>query len=212
MTLIRFVQRASILAGLTFSSLPVYGNPVRVDMSDFCITTSDNKTVCGKPKSIERACVTTRSGGIACGKFKPPTQQEIEAANRPNSTPEREVKAVVARREVNNFVYTLKGCRKFDTVVKCDFTITNKTAERNLYINDNGGSTMVDFTGKSYGSSSIDIGGKSENNLGIPLAPGIDYVAVLSFNDIPNQVTKVPLLRLAADNQTIQFRNISFSD
>lgn len=126
------------------------------------------------------------------------------------------MQSTFARKEVNNIVYLLKGCRKSDTTVKCELVIMNKATERGLRILASGygsPSTIVDSTGKSYVASSIDIGGQSHpHDRNIFIAPGIDYVAVLTFENVPEQVTKVPLLNVLSDERKIQFRNVSFSN
>ncbi|WP_295615336.1 hypothetical protein, partial [Chamaesiphon sp. GL140_3_metabinner_50] len=59
MTLIRLIQKASIVAGMTFASLSFHSNPVQAEITEFCIIASNGKTVCGKPRGIERMCITT---------------------------------------------------------------------------------------------------------------------------------------------------------
>ena len=74
------------------------------------------------------------------------------------------------RKEANNIVYLLKGCRKSDTSVKCEFVIKNKIAEKAITISGSD-SSIVDSTGKSYVGSSIDIGGKNEYARSLFIAP-----------------------------------------
>ena len=113
------------------------------------------------------------------------------------------------RKEANNIVYLLKGCRKSDTSVKCEFGIKNKIAEKAITISGFD-SSIVDSTGKSYVGSSIDIGGKNEYARSLFIAPEIDYVAVLNFENVPAQVTKASLLNFFAYGTKIQFRNVPF--
>jgi hypothetical protein len=179
MTLIRFVQRASLLSSLVVTSLIIHGSPAR---------------------SQQRVCIITDDGATMCGKL---TSSKKEAKN-----PKQQNSGY--RKEVNNIVYLLKGCRKSDTSVKCEFVITNKGAEKDLYIVASDYSTIVDSNGKSYSASTIDIGGRSDTSVTTSMAPGIDYAAILNFENIPDQVTKAPLLNFTAGGNKIQFRNISF--
>jgi hypothetical protein len=180
MTLIRLVQRASILSSLVVSSLLLHSNPARSEQR-VCIITDDGATMCGKPTSSKKEA-------------KNPKQQNSGY-----------------RKEVNNFVYLLKGCRKSDTSVKCEFTITNKGVEKNFDMG-NSYTTIIDSNGKSYPASSVDIGGVSDFVRSLDIAPGIDYEAAITFPNIPEKITKVPLLNLYSSGQKIQFRNVSFSD
>jgi hypothetical protein len=181
MTLIRFIQRASLLSSLVVTSLIIHGSPARSDQR-VCIITDDGTTMCGKPTSSKKEA-------------KNPKQQNSGY-----------------RKEAKNIVYLLKGCRKSDTSMKCEFVITNKAAERDFTLNDSY-SSIIDSNGKSYLTSNVDLGGKSDNYYrSISIASGIDYAAVLTFENIPDQVTKIPLLNIFADGQKIQFRNVSFSN
>ena len=143
----------------------------------------------------QQACVITDQGNTVCGKLT--TQQK-----KPNQTSGQ-------RKEVDNFVFLLKGCRRSDTTIKCNFQIANKGQERNLYVNAEY-SAIVDSMGKSYSGSTIDIGGKNSNSLWTVITPGINYDASMTFENIPEQIAQAPILN-SHFSQKIQFRNISFS-
>jgi hypothetical protein len=188
MTLIRLIQRVSLLSSLVVTSLIIHGSPARSDQR-VCIITDDGATMCGKPTSSKKEA-------------KNPKQQNSGY-----------------RKEVGNIVYLLKGCRKSDTSVKCEFAITNKAAERRFTLwADNPGfstgtSTIVDSTGKSYRGSIIDIGGQRNSSVSLAIAPGIDYEATLTFENIPDRVVKASLMNFYADDRVVlQFRNVSFSN
>jgi hypothetical protein len=203
MTLLRLVQRASILAGMTFASFPFHSNPAQAEITEFCIIASNGKTVCGKARGIERMCITTDGSNTLCGKFKSAKegQEQGQEARQP-------LQGLVARKEVDNFVYTLKGCRKSDTTVKCELGILNKGKERSNYIIPSD-STFIDTTGKSNQSSSTDIGG---NNGYITITPGIDYSASITFGNVSDQVVKAQLLNIITANGKVQFRNVPFAN
>ena len=207
MTLIRLIQRASILAGMTFAILPVYGNPAQADTPQFCVVASNGKTACGTLKAVERACVATDAGSVVCGKFKSAREEQGQGqeARQP-------VQGTIARKEVDNIVFSLKGCRKSDTNVKCELTITNKGAEKTLDFLVTS-STLLDSAGKSHLGTAGDIGGQSRRNPIAPIAPGVDYSASITFENVPEQLVKAQLLKLLfGGNKSVQFRNIPISN
>ena len=200
MTLLRLVQRASILAGMTFASLSLHSISVRADNPQICVIANNSKTVCGTLKTGERACVTTDGSNSICGKFKSATEGQPEAKQPTQGT--------VARKEVKNFVYTLKGCRKSGTNVKCELTITNNGGE-NFIGFWAGMSTFVDNDGKSYKGSTVDLGGASSSYQGDRMTPGINYSASITFENVPDRVVTAQLLNLKF-SESVQFRNVSF--
>jgi hypothetical protein len=121
---------------------------------------------------------------------------------------QRNLVQVQYRKEVKNYVFVLKGCRRLDTTIKCDLIVTNRKAERNLSIYATL-SYMVDSSGISYQASTVSIGGRTASSLQPLVAPGIDYTADITFENIPEGITRVPLLKLFLDGE-VQFRNISF--
>jgi hypothetical protein len=109
MTLIRLIQRASILAGMTFASLHFHANPAHAQVKA-CVIASNGKTVCGQAREIERMCVTTDGSNKICGKFK--SAKEEQEQGQESRQP---VQGTIARKEVDNFIFALKGCRKSET-------------------------------------------------------------------------------------------------
>ncbi len=69
--------------------------------------------------------------------------------------------------------------------------------------------SLIDSEGKSYPGSLVDIGGKSDNNVGATIEPEINYALVLTFNNIPGQVTTIPLLQLG---NGIQYRSVPIAN
>jgi hypothetical protein len=123
MTLIRFVQRASILAGITFAGIVFHGGSATADTEKFCVIASNGKTACGTLKAVERACVTTDDNGVVCGKFK-----SVAAAEQGQEVV-KPVQGNSPRTVVNNIAFSLKGCSRSDTIVKCSFSVMNKGKE-----------------------------------------------------------------------------------
>jgi hypothetical protein len=215
MTLIRLIQRASILAGMTVAGLSIPSNPVRAEIKEFCIIASNGKTVCGKSRGIERMCVTTDGSNTICGKFKSAREGENQGqeARQP-------IQGTVARKEVDNVVYVLKGCRKSDTNIKCELTLTNKGSERSIQLRAYQ-STFVDSAGKSHKGSTGDLGGQPSQEPTATITPGIDYSASITFENVPDQAVKAQLLNLEfyhgvnsayLNVHPVQFKNVSFSN
>jgi hypothetical protein len=208
MTLIRFVQRASILAGMTFAGLSLYSNPAHTaDTPEFCIIASNGKTACGKVRSIERVCITTDGANTVCGKFKLPVQAQgqQQEARQPSQ-------AKGSRTVVDNVAFSSQGCSRTDATVKCSFSMRNKGAERNFYLTSTD-VTMTDSLGKTHKASRIEMLGDSGGyNTGGKLTPEIDYEAVLTFDDVPSAVNKAQLLSFPLQGKTVGLRNITFSN
>ena len=91
MTLLRLVQRASILAGMTFASLSVHSNPAHAQLQA-CIITSNDKTVCGQSREIERLCITTDGSNRICGKFKSVKEEQPQESNKEINTKTKNAK------------------------------------------------------------------------------------------------------------------------
>ncbi len=89
-------------------------------------------------RSQQRACVITDDGATVCGK---PTAMKKETKKPAQSSG--------YRKEAYNFVFSLKGCKRADTTIKCDLAIVNKSVERSLslYIQN---TKIVDAEGKSH--------------------------------------------------------------
>jgi hypothetical protein len=142
----------------------------------------------------QRACVITDEGNTVCGKL--------------TTQPKKSSSGSGYRKEVKNYIFVLKGCRRSDTTIKCSLTVTNREAERNFSIYATL-SSIIDSSGKSYMASTVSIGGKTSSSLQPFIAPGIDYAADITFENIPEAITQVPLLKLFLDGE-VQFRNVSF--
>jgi hypothetical protein len=205
MTLIRLIQRASILAGMTFAILPVYGNPAQADTPQFCVVASNGKTACGTLKAVERACVATDAGGTVCGKY-----QSVRGEPAQEESP-RTVQGNAPRIVVNNVAFAPKGCVRSETTVKCSFSIRNKGAEQDLLV-DAHQATMTDSSGKTYKASTVEMGGKSDWMARMKVAQEIDYEAVLTFENVPGGVRKAQVLSFFFNNKTVNLRNITVSN
>ena len=206
MILIRIAQRASIIAGMTFAGLSFYSNPAQADITEFCIIASNGKTLCGKPKRIERMCITTDGSNTVCGKFKSAKegQEQEQQAKQP-------IQGNTPRTVVNNVAFSLKECSRTDTTVKCSLSIRNKGEERDFrkYARD---FKIVDLSGKVYAAASIEMGGKTDVFTETKLVPETDYEVVLTFDNIQGGVRKVQVLSFPSGDKTVNLRNITISN
>ena len=210
MTLLRLIQRASILAGMTFASLAVYSNPAHADKPQTCVIASNGKTECGTLTAVERACITPDGKNIICGKFKSATdgqaQRQEEARTPPPSSG--------ARKELGGVTYVLRSCRRSSSDIKCNFVITAKKENMIDISTGKGKSSIVDSAGRTYPSSSLEYNGDNKQSIYQTMSPGVDYVVDINFENIPGQVTKASLLSIAmySGGGVIQFRNVPFSN
>jgi hypothetical protein len=203
MTLIRLIQRASILAGMTFAILPVYGNPAQADTPQFCVVASNGKTACGTLKAVERACVTTDAGATVCGKFKSAREEQGQEETR-NPAPSSSY-----RKEVDNFVVNIENCKRVDENVRCQIKIFNKGKTRYVSLTSDS-SSIVDSAGRSHRGSETDFGNGVGSSSGAQIDSKTDLIISVTFQKIPEQVVKAQLLNLAFSGSTkpVQFRNI----
>jgi hypothetical protein len=207
MTLIRLVQRASILAGMTFASLSFYSNLAHADTPQFCVIASNGKTECGTLQVVERACIITDSNNTVCGKFKSAKegQEQEQQAKQP-------IQGNAPRTVVNNVAFSSKGCSRSDTTVKCSFSMRNKGAETTFCLSASS-ATITDFSGRTYKASNIEAGGQNgSSSCSLKVTPEVDYEAVLTFDNIQGGVRKAQLLSFPFKGKTVGLRNIIFSN
>jgi hypothetical protein len=206
MTLIRLIQRASILAGMTFAILPVYGNPAQADTPQFCVVASNGKTACGTLKAVERACVTTDTGSTVCGKY-----QSVRGEPAQEESP-RPVQGNAPRTVVSNTAFLSKGCSRSETSLKCSFLMRNK-AEEKFFCLQASSALITDSSGKTYKASNVEMGGQSSSHIcdgNLKLTQDVDYEATLTFDNVPMTVRKAQVLSFPFQTKTVNLRNIPF--
>jgi hypothetical protein len=142
----------------------------------------------------QRACVITDEGNTVCGKL--------------TTQPKKSSSDSGYRKEVKNYIFVLKGCRRSDTTIKCSLIVTNRGAETSFTMHATL-SSIIDSNGKSYEASTVASGGKTYSYINMAIAPGIDYTVDITFENIPEQIAKVPLLKTNIDGEA-RFRNVSF--
>jgi hypothetical protein len=206
MTLIRFFQRASILAGITLAGIAFHGNPATADAEKFCVIASNGKTACGTLQAIDRACVNTDGKKVVCGKFKSVTAEQGQEVTK---TEQGDVSLTV----VDNFAFSLKSCSRSNTTIKCSFSIRNKGVSRTLKLSAVE-SSIIDLSGKTYKASRVDAKGESSKTIiNMPMISEIDCQAVFTFNNLPREVKKIQVLSLSSGNISgVNLRNIIISN
>jgi hypothetical protein len=217
MTLIRLIQRASLLAGLTFVSLPFISKPVHADTPEFCVTTS-GKTTCGTIKTIETGCVISGSGVTACGKFKFAKKAQVQVQEREQEEDRTPAQNSGYRKESGGVTYLLRNCKIADPAIhgpgmKCNFVLTVKRDNQiGQIFAGAGNSSITDFAGNTYASNGVDYSGAWIGEYSTKMSAGIDYVVDLYF-PIKQEITKLSLLNVVTANRKIlQFRNIPVSN
>jgi hypothetical protein len=148
----------------------------------------------------QRVCVITDEGAIVCGKPTTRKQQPTSGSDY--------------RKEIGKFIFLLKGCKRSDTNIKCNFSVMNKGDEVPTNISSDW-FLLVDSTGKSYPGNGLNIGGNSSNkgqSHSLTISPGIEYLGEITFESVPEILRQFPLLKIDFLNNKMNFRNISLSN
>jgi hypothetical protein len=155
-------------------------------------------------RAQQRACVMTDRGTTVCGKLIRQTQ----------SSTNQSMQSFGQKDEVGNFVYVLKDCKRSSANLKCSFTVLNKGKET-LKASYASAFELVGSNGKSYKGSVFAFGGQEGNYATATLSTGVNYLAEITFEGVPTQITQFPLLRgefnELGQNQ-VHFRNIIISN
>lgn len=148
-----------------------------------------------QPASAQKqTCVITEDGSTVCGKRAP----QIKKPDR----------SAVQNRDIKNYTISLKGCTRQDISVKCSLTVKNTGTERRFSISPVN-SSLVDAKGRAYKGEQISIGGKTDVYSLLTISPGIEYAAEITFENIPAQISGVPIINIYTNAGKVQFRNVS---
>lgn len=153
-------------------------------------------------------CILADNKKTICGKFttnKKDDESQTQSSSQQVSNP---YKGSSYRKEISNFVFGLKDCRRSDASVICSFVISNKGDERGFSLSY---SQITNSTGKSYELQGAEIGGGNILYVSTSIAPGINYNGTITFG-VPEGINQVPLLKIGSSLGTFQFRNIAFSN
>ena len=153
----------------------------------------------------QKACVITREGATVCGKLtslKPPS-------NNPQPTATKQV-------QIDKFTFDLKGCKRDGKNIKCIFEIANIGKEQKDITSVGARSYILDSTGTSYQSDSLDMGGSISTTMTgrATIVPGIESFASINIPNVPSEVTQARVLEFFTDlgGKKVQFRNVPISD
>ena len=159
------------------------------------------------PAFSQQSCILTDSGKLVCGK----SQNNVNSSNS------------VKQQEIYDYIFKINGCtRRTPSLVKCEYTITNRGKETlfkivNNYFDANKNSRMIDSSGRIHPVSSIEFGGfKADNYVDVTMFNGINYKASLDFKDISDEISQIPFLRLVVQDTRnneffVDFRDINIS-
>jgi hypothetical protein len=158
-------------------------------------------------RADQKACVITDAGATVCGRLtsiKPPTN------NRPPISSNQV--------QIDKITFSLKGCRRDDRNVKCIFEILNRGKEEQEIGSDVKSSYIIDSSGTSYRTKTLDMGGKlydesiSGNNM-TRIVPGVESFVSITILDIPSEVKQAKVLEFNTNlDKKVQFRNVPISN
>jgi hypothetical protein len=161
----------------------------------------------------QRVCIITDDGATACGRVKIPTRD----AKKPSQTSQSSGRV----KEIDNIIFSLKGCRQSEETIKCELNIMNKGRDTIVQFPVVAWagqlSKIVDSKGTVYRSNSIDIDSQQPDGngtIGATLVAGVNYIATITFKNIPNRLDSIQLFDVSITNTSKhpQFRNISLSN
>jgi hypothetical protein len=191
---LKFLQVVSVGVLMRFILNPI--KVFRTSVFDSLLLTSFfiyNNSV----QAQQRACVMTDRSTTVCGKLIRQTQ----------SSTNKSVQSFGQKDEVGNFVYVLKDCKRLSANL-------NKGKET-LKASYASAFELVGSNGKSYKGSVFSFGGQEGNYATATLSTGVNYLAEITFEEVPTQITQFPLLRGTfnelGQNQ-VHFRNIIISN
>lgn len=144
-------------------------------------------------------------------------QESSDSSSTGSSLPLQEEPAVVAVEEVSGVAFSLRECRRSNSVVTCDFTIVNRDNDRKLEICTpcyGVGSRLVDSEGNQYRPEAAYLGSGFTHRPNAVLASGVPMRAGIRFNGLQPNATRIALLELGfrigfSGNHTVQFRDIA---
>jgi hypothetical protein len=155
-------------------------------------------------RADQKACVITDAGATVCGRLtslKPP-------ANRPPVSNNQV--------QIDKMIFSLKGCKRDEKVVKCTFEIANRGKDEKEVRSGTMSSYIVDSNGTSYQPDTLDMGGRlfGQYNVGeATIVPGIDSFVSINITSIPTEITQAKILEFNTNlGKKVQFRNVPISN
>lgn len=112
-------------------------------------------------------------------------------------------------------LFQLKGCRKENETLKCEFLVTDQKQNRKLYIYTRSinSSRIIAPQGNQYIAKSVDFGGTEHSTyVHQNLVQGIGLKAFITFKKVPIQINQLDLFEVSARTQSQGYLPIRFRD
>lgn len=110
-------------------------------------------------------------------------------------------------------LFQLKGCRKDNKTLKCEFLVTDQKQDRTLYMYTRSinSSRIIDPQGNQYVAKSVNFGGSEHSTYVYQnLVQGIGLKAFITFEKVPIQTNQLDLFEVSARIQSQGFFTIKF--
>jgi hypothetical protein len=138
----------------------------------------------------------------------------------PPSSPPTNSPTTTSTQSNEDIFFQLKGCRRENETLKCEFFVTDQSQDRTLYMyaKSSNSSRIIDPQGNQYVAKSVDFGGtESSAYVYQNLVQGIGLKAFITFEKVPIQINQLALVEVSARTQsqgsfTIQFRDVPVSN
>ena len=139
-------------------------------------------------------------------------ERSIPSGNNPSSV----ISARVAgkndktpmTKECKGVVFDLVECKRDGNGITCNFIITSKEKDREVWINNK--SRVIDDMGNEFRVDKMQLGNDSGScNVSVKLPADIPVKAHLTFN-ISSQASALAILEVRSNNEVVQYRNVSF--
>ena len=156
----------------------------------------------------DRVCIVNDKGETVCGRVKTSASPTVKK-------PSQKMKVIDKDYSIT---FLLDKCSRVESTVQCVLSMKNQGSEQQFSISPQS-SKIVDSKGRTYpgfdaryanvtASEQVLFSGE------IRLFPNIDYPISLRFNNVPEDVTKVPLLIISTrrggngSSHELHFRNV----
>ncbi len=115
------------------------------------------------------------------------------------------------RGKIDNFLIVFKGCKRSGSAVMCSYTIRNKGGGYGVItMNPLFGAELIEPSGKMT-RGTLRVAGGSDSGFPTTLSvqQGIDYLAVVTFDNVSEDATMIQQLSLPFDNlKNLGYTNI----
>lgn len=130
----------------------------------------------------------------------PPVPSPIPTTS-PTPTPSANSPTTTSTQSYEGILFQLKGCRKENETLKCEFLVTDQKQNRTLYMyaKSSNSSRIIDPQGNQYIAKSVDFGGTEDSHsVSQNLVQGIGLKAFITFDKVPIQINQLALVEVSA--------------